>query len=87
MINNANFLAELVDSDPQVGEYLTADQAFLLDKALIWSLVEEVYGLHPNILSDIHDMEEPMDADVLEILWDLNGGGPVVESEEPDIWL
>lgn len=23
----------------------------------------------------------------LEILWDLNGGGPVVESEAPDLWL
>lgn len=87
MIENANLLSELVDSDPRVDEYLTDRQAFLLDRALIWCLVEEGYGLEPDTLDPIYGRNEFMSQEVLNILWDLNGGGPVVESEGPDLWL
>jgi len=87
MITNEKLLAELVESEPQIDEFLTHAQAFLLDRALIWSLVEEGYPeLRVGLLGDIHDREEVMSLVVLEILWELNGKGPVTD-EEVDIWL
>jgi hypothetical protein len=87
MIYDADRLTELVDSGPVEGAYLTDHQAYLLDRAIIWSVVEENYPrLWPGLLADIHDRTTPMTMEVLEILWELNGSAPVTEGGE-DIWL
>lgn len=86
MIASTVALQALVDSNPEVGAYISRDQARWLDQALCWSEVEEIFSLEECTLTLIYEREEPMSQEVLEVLWELNGGGPVTESEE-DIWL
>ena len=87
MIADIDALQKLVDSNPQEGELITGDQSRWLDQALYWDEVEGEFGLEEGTLESIYNRVEPMTLDVLEILWDLNGGGPVTETEEPDLWL
>ena len=87
MIRDVEKLKLLVDSNPQAGVLLTGVQTTWLDQALHWDEVEEVFGLESDTLGYICEKVEPMSDEVLEILWELNGGGPVTETEEPDLWL
>jgi len=87
MIANRDALQKLVESNPEEGVIITDDQARWLDQALYWDEVEDSFGLDTGDILHIYDRADPMTFEVLEILWDLNGGGPVVEQEEPNLWL
>lgn len=87
MIADKNALQLLVESNPEEGFTINDNQARWLDQALFWGEVENQFGLPEGTLECIYEQVDPMSLDVLEILWDLNGGGPVTETEEPDLWL
>ena len=87
MIRDRELLKKLIDSNPQVDEFLTNEQARLLDFALEWDEVEKAFGLVNGTLEWIYDQDDPMTIDVLEVLWELYGEPPIQKTDEPDIWI
>lgn len=88
MIVSDAYLKKLITSGLVVGEYLTAHQASLLDKAFLWSEVEQAYPqLEPGMLSSIYYKESTLTEEVYLILMELGAGEEEEEEDLDDLWL